>query len=280
MKKNKMLRIASVLLIVTILSTVAISGTFAKYITKYDGGDTARVANFGITVTETGDLFKTTYTDPTDSKITVASASGDKVVAPGTSSAEEYQVNIAGTPEVTTKLSIKLTGSSDIVLPAGTYEDYTTADDTTDTFTLANDYEPIKFNIKCYGHIGNTEIGTAANPWTFLQDISLTDFAAALNAGLVPTNSFGSYAVALEGEYLTFEIPAGKNLDVTFIGGWTWDFENLPYGVNISATGPEAAPLFVNQADALTIVDKADTYLGYNSQTLNYTFEAAAVQVD
>ena len=44
MKKNKMMRIASVLLVAVILTTCAISGTFAKYVTSGNGSDNARVA--------------------------------------------------------------------------------------------------------------------------------------------------------------------------------------------------------------------------------------------
>ena len=62
MKKNKMLRIASILLVVTLLSTCVISGTFAKYVTKAEGIDAARVAKWGIIVGVEGDsAFKTEY---------------------------------------------------------------------------------------------------------------------------------------------------------------------------------------------------------------------------
>ena len=43
MKKNTMMRIASVLLVAVLLSTCAISGTFAKYTSQYTGSaDRAR----------------------------------------------------------------------------------------------------------------------------------------------------------------------------------------------------------------------------------------------
>ena len=49
MKKNKMMRIASVLLVAVLLSTCAISGTFAKYTTTITANDTAKVASFNVT---------------------------------------------------------------------------------------------------------------------------------------------------------------------------------------------------------------------------------------
>ena len=46
MKKNRMMRIASVLLVCVLLSTCAISGTFAKYTSTYPGEANAAVAKW------------------------------------------------------------------------------------------------------------------------------------------------------------------------------------------------------------------------------------------
>ena len=48
MKKNKMMRIASVLLVAVLLSTCAISGTFAKYTSEATATATATVAKWDI----------------------------------------------------------------------------------------------------------------------------------------------------------------------------------------------------------------------------------------
>ena len=87
MKKNKMMRIASVLLVAVILTTCAISGTFAKYVTSGNGSDNARVAKFGVTLTGTADTFKETYAKD-DNTFTLEAntvVSTEDVVAPGTS---------------------------------------------------------------------------------------------------------------------------------------------------------------------------------------------------
>ena len=47
MKKNRMLRLASALLILTLLTTSVIGGTFAKYVSTGSVSDTARVAKWG-----------------------------------------------------------------------------------------------------------------------------------------------------------------------------------------------------------------------------------------
>ena len=111
MMKNKMMRIASVLLVAVLLSTCAISGTFAKYITEKESTDTARVAKFGVDLAVTVDgAFATEYdadTTATDklgvaiAKTVVASSTdSDNLVAPGTNGDLMASATIAGTPEV------------------------------------------------------------------------------------------------------------------------------------------------------------------------------------
>lgn len=111
MMKNKMMRIASVLLVAVLLSTCAISGTFAKYITEKESTDTARVAKFGVDLAVTVDgAFATEYdadTTATDklgvaiAKTVVASSTdSDNLVAPGTNGDLMASATIEGTPEV------------------------------------------------------------------------------------------------------------------------------------------------------------------------------------
>ena len=114
MKKNMMMRLASVLLIAVLMSTCAISGTFAKYVTSEQGSDTARVAKFGVTVeADSFGMFKTDY--KTDSKTatftgdySVSSSDGDKLLAPGTSGSFA-DIAITGTPEVAVDVAIAAT---------------------------------------------------------------------------------------------------------------------------------------------------------------------------
>ncbi len=105
MKKNKMMRFASMLLVLTLLSTCAISGTFAKYTTENTSTDSARVAKWGVTITSKGDAFAKEY-ETTDTNVsTIAksvvntSTDNKNLVAPGTSGTFTTSV-ISGTPEV------------------------------------------------------------------------------------------------------------------------------------------------------------------------------------
>lgn len=108
MKKNKMMRVASALLVAVLLTTCAISGTFAKYISSEDAGDTARVAYWGVQVSATGDdAFATNYKDETgDNGLKVSSS--EKVVAPGTKG-ELGKITIDGTPEVVVDVDVNAT---------------------------------------------------------------------------------------------------------------------------------------------------------------------------
>jgi hypothetical protein len=102
MKKNKFMRLASVMLMLCLITTCAISGTFAKYTTSAKAQDSARVAKWGLTVNVTGNdvAFAKNYdSDP----FTVSSSTEEKVVAPGTKGTLATAA-ITGKPEVSLKL--------------------------------------------------------------------------------------------------------------------------------------------------------------------------------
>lgn len=142
MKKNKMMRVASVLLVAVLLTTSVISGTFAKYVTSGEKGDSARVAKFGVVVTGSGSLFGTTYfkadtntpgganwDEYNEGKdvTTLTVESLDKVVAPGTKNDEGLTFGITGTPEVDVRITFDLDVKNDVFLKYGRYEDRTTS---------------------------------------------------------------------------------------------------------------------------------------------------------
>lgn len=112
-----MMRVASGLLVATLLTTSVISGTFAKYTTTKTGSDDARVAKFGVTITENGGMFKDSYeTDDAGVKVaglitnTVVTSgnTGDSVVAPGTKG-DLLNATITGTPEVAVEVKYEPT---------------------------------------------------------------------------------------------------------------------------------------------------------------------------
>ena len=111
MKKNKLMRLASVLLVAVLLTTSVISGTFAKYVTSDSGSDSARVAKWGVEVeAKSFDLFTDKYkTDDTTATFTgdysVQSADGKDVFAPGTKGTFA-DIAIKGTPEVAVNVAV------------------------------------------------------------------------------------------------------------------------------------------------------------------------------
>ena len=108
MKKNKMMRLASILLVCVLLTTSVISGTFAKYTSSATGSDTARVAKWGWgDTTVTLDLFDGAYGE------TVKSSDSDKVIAPGTGKTATILWTPASTfePEVDYTISFAATAT-------------------------------------------------------------------------------------------------------------------------------------------------------------------------
>lgn len=116
MKKNKMMRTASGLLVATLLTTSIISGTFAKYVTTASGEDSARVAKWGFNddaSIELTDLFKDVYTNDNNNE-TVKSTTD--VIAPGTKGEANFKFTYGGdgkatAPEVAYTFKVDTTGS-------------------------------------------------------------------------------------------------------------------------------------------------------------------------
>lgn len=150
MKKNRFAKTAIGLLILCLLTTCVIGTTFAKYTTGGSSSDSARVAKWGVNLTmQSNSMFSNQYTG-TDDAITVKSHDDQKVVAPGTSVGVANTAavfSISGTPEVSVKVTIELTNVKEVYLKKGTYLDETTANSTTDTFTLGSDYYPVVFKL-------------------------------------------------------------------------------------------------------------------------------------
>lgn len=111
MKKNIMMRVASALFVSVLLSTCAISNTFAKYVSTGSSENSARVAKWGVTVTGTSDMFAKEYEKDDENFTletnTVVSTGDDKnVVAPGTGGTMT-KFSITGTPEVAVRVNFE-----------------------------------------------------------------------------------------------------------------------------------------------------------------------------
>ena len=111
MKKSKLMRVAALLMVAVLLTTCAISGTFAKYIENANTeAQTARVAKWGVKITaDATGLFASEYAKD-DANFTVdensVETTGEFVVAPGTSG-EFAEYTLTGTPEVAVRVSFE-----------------------------------------------------------------------------------------------------------------------------------------------------------------------------
>jgi hypothetical protein len=205
MKKNVMMRVASVLLVAVMLTTCVISGTFAKYVSSETGTDTAKVAKWGVEIVANGTMFGEHYYATTDDSVAVAytgsvdsSVADENIVAPGTKGTMA-KVALTGTPEVKVAVSYSATL---------TLTNWMCDDDNDDT-TPEVEYCPIYFTIngETYGIVGNTAVAL---------DHGYTSVAA-LVAGVQD---------AIAGYSTTYN----ANTDLSTVGyealsvSWAWDF--------------------------------------------------------
>lgn len=209
MKKNWIGKVAGLSLALVMITSSFVGGTFAKYVTKAEGQDNARVAKWGVIVDIEGNAFATQYETSDDAYAedggvySVVACNEDQVVAPGTNSEEvgsNLVASVVGTPEVAARYTIEGKDITDVVLAAGTYTDYTelVKDATsgnygyTKTFTLEKDYAPIKWNLVISK--GNTSINVADALYAALPTNLI---AAAESYGLTPSGCSFFDAIAI-----------------------------------------------------------------------------------
>ena len=209
MKKNILMRIGSTALVLTMITSYIISGTYAKYITSDSASDTARVAKFGVVVTATGSLFDKTYLTGTNTpggsadKIAVSVESTgrvDKVVAPGTKNTDGITFVIDGTAETDVKVQVDVTQNNDIFLASGEYNDHTTG--ATDKFNNADDYYPLKFTLTQKKDSGSPTPLVNAGKLSEVVE-KLKAITASIDADTDLGTKFGTYKLTWEWSYGT-----------------------------------------------------------------------------
>ena len=246
MKKNRMMRLASALLVAVLLTTCAISGTFAKYVTTASASDTARVAKWGVTVTATGDdAFAQKYNNAADnagtqvvSRLTLAGAEGGEasnVVAPGTYG---------------TLASLDITGKPEVVVNVAVTADLNLGDTAAWTINCDHDNNPATPN----ENVLYCPIVFTVGSDKFALGTTYTTLAA--------------LEAAIEAKFTALSepnVPANTDLsakDITV--GWEWAYES----------GADDA--------AKAITDICDTALGDKAvlPTIEFTYSASVTQVD
>ena len=191
-KKNWTLRAAVLMLALVLITSCFVGGTFAKYVTSGTGGDNARVAKWGVTVTahETGDIFAKSYDN------TVIAEGEYKVIAPGTEKDNAALVTLSGKPEV----SVKVTYNADSFSLTGNWK----GADNDDTF-----YCPLI--IKVTGKVGGvakTEtINCADKERAADVETAVKNAVAACSATYDPKTDLSSATVDGDGLKISWEWP-------------------------------------------------------------------------
>lgn len=248
MKKNTMMRVASALLVAVLLSTCAISGTFAKYVTTASGSDTARVAKWGVDFTAQSDLFETSYTKDdnnyTSMDLSVKSSDTKNVVAPGTSGTG-YSFATTGTPEVSYRVSFA-----------------TTANTTPETVFLGADgadrYYPVVFTLK----FNNAAVTIQS------RDIASVLGAVANCAYYFDVATGKYYATTDGGTNWSDALDAAPSLELS----WNWDFYvDAATDVKDTALG--------NLAAGKTVAGYTQDGTDYNLD-IAFDISATATQID
>ena len=111
---KKKITVLAVLLLAVVTTAYSVSGTYAKYTSSKESSDSARVAKWGINITNDIDLFDASYLSTDDTTTDVANGTDDdkNVVAPGTKG--EYTFKLAGAPETNYTLVVDAEGTDDI----------------------------------------------------------------------------------------------------------------------------------------------------------------------
>ena len=239
MKKNAMLKIAAILMVAVLLTTCAISSTFAKYTTADSDSTSARVAKWGVIIdseffadtdSATNDLFFKDYAREADTGFAHVK-SNDQVVAPGTSASIDVDNFATGTPEVSGKVIV----AADFTLENWEDED-------------GNFYCPLSITIN-----GVTKSG--------LNYESAADFKEAFGQALTET--------------LYFDAGKAVNEGIDFNIAWEWAFftsvDNDAKDTWLANAGIEGTPSAENEPAtiAVTLTVTIEQFDGVDTEAQN-----------
>ena len=210
MKKTKFMRAALLLLVLTLITSCFVGGTFAKYTTSASGSDSARVATWGFNDTGSvtlNDLFKTAYDKNVNGKA--------DVIAPGTTNSATFAFKFSGqeaAPEVAYTFTVNptITGDYDSLDANGSFK-----------WTLAK------------GDAAATEYDTVANLLDAIKKLSGdTSGTMTYDPGKLPTAFTSADEVYHIGWNWAFD---GNDIADTELGNMQ-NLENVKITITITAT--------------------------------------------
>lgn len=240
MKKNAMLKIAAILMVAVLLTTCAISSTFAKYVTGPTAyTDQARVAKWGVKVEGGGtDAFAKEYSNGTS----VTVKSDVKVVAPGTEKEKAVSLKVSGQPEVDAEITVPT--STPFV-----------------TLTNFDDYCPIIFTVKAGASASTNEAKVFYVGGT---NHAATGTIADVNGLQTAINNF----IGTSFKGATYYAEDGTAIDMVLEIGWEWEFT----GTVANSTQ--------NDADDSDLGDLAADDNNGNDPTITFAANVTVEQLD
>ena len=213
-KSNKWMRTGALLVVLTLVTSTLVGGTFAKYVSKGSATDSARVAKWGVTIetkdysgNESEGLFRNTYTNNGN---TVVGESGAKVIAPGTKGNLADFTITAGKPEVASEVTLGATLTFE-----GNWKDGTSSD--------GSEYCPLIFTVDLGAGAGEKKffIGqTVSN--TGLQDSEVNSHGTIQDMADLKL-AVETYIEKGSKKYLPGHDYTNETLPITV--GWEWEFE-------------------------------------------------------
>lgn len=247
MKKNRSMRLATLLLALTLITSCFVGGTFAKYTTSESAKDQARVAKWGIELSVEGgdELFVTEYDEGAD-RFTVVSQNTEDLVAPGTKNDTGVTFKLTGKPEVATKVTASLGATEDVFLKNGEDIYYPVE------FTLTHTYGDEAFSIAGAANEADVTVATEEG-----KDV-ITGTLAEIEAVLVELTEAMS------------QLDPNYPYDDTFTLTWAWEFGDPTNNELDTTLGNLAAEVNPN-----SLVDDED----YNL-TVAYDFSITVEQID
>lgn len=149
MKKNIAMRVASLVLMCTIVTSCFVSSTFAKYTSEFSGQDTVTVAKWDVSVTDgTNIINKNTDIDLFET-ITEVDGDGDQevvagLIAPGTKGS--FRIVVSNSSDVDVNYSVKFTVNNGLNIPFKYSLDGNSWDTNVNNLTKSNKLEAAPAN--------------------------------------------------------------------------------------------------------------------------------------
>lgn len=305
MKKNWMLRLGLLAMVLTLVTMPMVSSTYAKYVTEATGTDTARVAKWGVTVSTTAtDIFGEAYlaatglqttrstNTPVEAAISVNADSSDieNLLAPGTNGS--FTFSLTGKPEVALNLSVASTIalSNDWKVNGSNYQPIKftlkASDATSGVYYNPLESGSVKFASTAIVYLTASELQSAINSLTKATVAPNTDLALISGA----TGATGTYTVTWEWPYTN---SAGAGATWLFLNTGLYTYDGTVYtaagstydsGKTYYTESGGVYTAVTNMAPYLVTYDEADTALGMaangTTPSLSISLTITATQIN